>query len=177
MKKLVLIILLSVVVNAKFISTTTDRTIVQERIDYLNSSVEDLKGLNTLEQLKGINAIFNNFIKYSNDMTVYGKTDYKAVIQETVITGRGDCDDYALAKLQALLYLGFDIANIKVAISNEDGVIHMKLFVLVNGDIMVLDNLNKKLRKLTDLENERTIRLVHGEVFQKFINDRLKTLK
>ena len=37
MKKLVLIILLSVVVNAKFISTTTDRTVVQERIDYLNS--------------------------------------------------------------------------------------------------------------------------------------------
>ena len=177
MKKLVLIILLSVVVNAKFISTTTDRTIVQERIDYLNSSVEELKGLNALEQLKKVNTIFNSFIKYSDDITVYGKTDYKAVIQETVISKRGDCDDYALAKLQALLYLGFDIANIKVAISNEDGTIHMKLFVLVNGEIMVLDNLNKKLRKLTDLENERTIRLVHGEVFQKFVNDRLKTLK
>lgn len=177
MKKLVLIILLSVVVNAKFISTTTDKSsIVQKRIDFLNSSVEELKGLSALEQLKNVNTIFNNFIKYSNDMTVYGKTDYKAVIQETVATGRGDCDDYALAKLQALLYLGIDIANIKVAISNEDGVIHMKLFVLVNGDIMVLDNLNKKLRKLTDLENQRTIRLVHGEVFQKFINDRLKTI-
>ena len=176
MKKLVLIILLSVVVNAKFISTTTDNKIVQKRIDHLNSSVEDLKGLSTLEQLKEVNAIFNNFIKYSSDMTVYKKSDYKAVIQETVVTGRGDCDDYALAKLQALLYSGFDIANIKVAISNEDGVIHMKLFVLVNNEIMVLDNLNKKVRKLTDLENKRTIRLVHGEVFQKFINDRLKTI-
>lgn len=176
--RLVLIILLSVViVNAKFISTTTDNKIVQNRINYLNSSVEDLKGLSTLEQLKEVNTIFNNFIKYSSDMTVYKKSDYKAVIQETVITGRGDCDDYALAKLQALLYLGFDIANIKVAISNEDGTIHMKLFVLVNGEIMVLDNLNKKLRKLTDLEKQRTIKLVHGEVFQKFINDRLKTLK
>jgi predicted transglutaminase-like cysteine proteinase len=177
MKKLVLIILLSVVVNAKFISTTTDNSIVQKRIDFLNSSVEELKGLSALEQLKKVNAIFNNFIKYSDDVTVYGKRDYKAVIQETVATGRGDCDDYTLAKLQALLYLGFDIANIKVAISNEDGVIHMKLFVLVNNEIMVLDNLNKKVRKLTDLENKRTIRLVHGEVFQKFINDRLKTLK
>lgn len=175
--RLVLIILLSVViVNAKFISTTTDNKIVQNRINYLNSSVEDLKGLSTLEQLKEVNAIFNNFIKYSSDMTVYKKSDYKAVIQETVVTGRGDCDDYALAKLQALLYSGFDIANIKVAISNEDGVIHMKLFVLVNNEIMVLDNLNKKVRKLTDLENKRTIRLVHGEVFQKFINDRLKTI-
>ena len=110
-------------------------------------------------------------------MTVYGKRDYKAVIQETVITGRGDCDDYVLAKLQALLYLGVDIANIRVAISNEDGTIHMKLLVLVNNEIMVLDSLNKKLRKLTDLENKRTIRLANGEVFQKFINDRLKTLK
>ncbi len=175
--RLVLIILLSVViVNAKFISTTTDNKIVQNRINYLNSSVEDLKGLSTLEQLKEVNAIFNNFIKYSSDMTVYKKSDYKAVIQETVVTGRGDCDDYALAKLQALLYSGFDIANIKVAITNEDGVIHMKLFVLVNNEIMVLDNLNKKVRKLTDLENKRTIRLVHGEVFQKFINDRLKTI-
>lgn len=177
MKKIVLIILLSVVVNAKFISTTTDKSsIVQKRIDFLNSSVEELKGLSALEQLKEVNAIFNNFIKYSSDMTVYKKSDYKAVIQETVVTGRGDCDDYALAKLQALLYSGFDIANIKVAISNEDGVIHMKLFVLVNNEIMVLDNLNKKVRKLTDLENKRTIRLVHGEVFQKFINDRLKTI-
>lgn len=176
MKKLVLIILLSVVVNAKFISTITDKSIIQNRINHLNSSTEELKGLSALEKLKEVNTIFNNFIKYSNDITVYGKRDYKAVIQETVITGRGDCDDYALAKLQALLYLGFDIANIKVAISNEDGVIHMKLFVLVNNDIMVLDNLNKKIRKLTDLESKRTIRLVHGEVFQKFINDRLKTI-
>ena len=78
MKKLVLIILLSVVVNAKFISTTTDNKIVQKRIDFLNSSVEELKGLSTLEQLKEVNAIFNNFIKYSSDMTVYKKSDYKA---------------------------------------------------------------------------------------------------
>ena len=97
MKKLVLIILLSVVVNAKFINTARDRAIVQERIDHLNSSVEELKGLSTLEQLKKINTIFNSFIKYSDDMTVYGKRDYKAVIQETVATGRGDCDDYTLA--------------------------------------------------------------------------------
>lgn len=176
MKKLVLIILLSVVVNAKFISTITDKSIIQNRINHLNSSTEELKGLSALEKLKEVNTIFNNFIKYSNDITVYGKRDYKAVIQETVITGRGDCDDYALAKLQALLYLGFDIANIKVVISNEKEVIHMKLFVLVNNEIMVLDNLNKKIRKLTDLENKRTIRLANGEVFQKFINDRLKTI-
>lgn len=178
MKKLIIIILLSVFANAKFISTTTDKSpIVQKRIDLLNSSIEELKGLNTIEKLREVNTIFNSFIKYSSDLKVYGKRDYKAVIQETVITARGDCDDYALAKLQALLYLGFDIANIKVVISKEKEAIHMKLFVLVDGEIIVLDNLNKRLRKLTELENKRTINLVPGGIFQKFINDRLKTLK
>lgn len=178
MKKLIIIILLFVVnVNAKFISTTTDKQIIQDRINYLNSSVEELKGLSALEQLRGVNSIFNKAIKYSDDMKVYGKKDYKAVIQETILTGRGDCDDYALAKLQGLLYLGFDMANVKVVISNENGVIHMKLFVIVNNDIMVLDNLNKEFRKLTNLESKRTIKLVPGEIFQQYINNRLKTLK
>lgn len=177
MKKLIIIILLSVVaVNAKFISTITNDLIVQDRINFLNSSVEGLKGLGTLEKLKNVNTIFNKAIKYSSDIAVYGKKDYKAVIQETVVTGKGDCDDYALAKLQALLYLGFDVANIKVVISNEKGIIHMKLFVVVNNEILVLDNLNKDLRKLTELENKRTIRLVHGGIFQQYINNRLKTI-
>lgn len=177
MKKIVLFILLSIIaVNAKFISTTTDRTIVQERIDFLNSSVEELKGLSALEKLRGVNSIFNSFIKYSSDMAVYKKNDYKAVIQETVITATGDCDDYAIAKLQALLYLGFDMANVKVVISNEKGTIHMKLFVLVNGEVIVLDNLNKKVRELTELENKRTITLVHGGIFQQYINNKIKTI-
>lgn len=178
MKKLIIIILLFVVsVNAKFISTTTYDLVIKDRINFLNSSIEGLKGLSALEQLREVNTIFNSFIKYRSDLTVYGKKDYKAVIQETVVTATGDCDDYALAKLQALLYLGFDIANIKVVISNEKEVIHMKLFVLVNGEVLVLDNLNKKIRKLSELENKRTINLVPGGIFQQYINNRLKTLK
>lgn len=59
-----------------------------------------------LAQLKRVNDFFNRHIEFAEDTVVWGQRDYWASPMETLGQGRGDCEDYAFAKLFTLRVLG-----------------------------------------------------------------------
>jgi predicted transglutaminase-like cysteine proteinase len=89
-----------------------------------------------------INRAVNLAIIPTSDEAQWGVADRWSAPFETLQTGRGDCEDYAIVKYLALLEAGVSEDDIKLIIvnnnfSNED---HAVLAVRVDDDWLILDN-------------------------------------
>lgn len=89
-----------------------------------------------------INRAVNLAIAAASDTNQYGVEDRWASPLVTFTSGRGDCEDYALAKYAALRALGFDDSDLRLLIvrlqrSQTD---HAVLSVRHEGRWLVLDN-------------------------------------
>jgi predicted transglutaminase-like cysteine proteinase len=69
-----------------------------------------------------VNAFFNSNIAYASDMDVWGENDYWATPFEVLDKGRGDCEDFAIAKYYTLLLLGINDSKMRVLYVNQLGV-------------------------------------------------------
>lgn len=116
------------------------------------------------EKLRRINDFFNQRIVFSDDISIWGQSDYWATPIETIGRGRGDCEDFAIAKYFSLLNLGVPMNKLRLvyvkALQNSPGgqiqQAHMVLayYASPNGDPLVLDNLVSDIRpasRRTDL--------------------------
>jgi predicted transglutaminase-like cysteine proteinase len=70
------------------------------------SKLDDAKNLSLLEKVNRVDDLVNNTVKYARDSVIYGVKNYWASGAQTICKGLGDCEDFALAKLYALKYLG-----------------------------------------------------------------------
>ncbi|MEO5732705.1 MAG: transglutaminase-like cysteine peptidase [Rubrivivax sp.] len=57
-------------------------------------------------RLKLVNDFYNHRITFQTDLQVWGQEDYWASPLESLQQGRGDCEDYAIAKYATLLAAG-----------------------------------------------------------------------
>lgn len=140
--------------SADFIKITPSNEMEKKRIDFINKKINSLVSLPREKQLEEVNKIFNLFIKYTSDQKLYGKKNHIAIVEETIKSMKGDCDDYTMAKAQALEYLGFKQQYLLFS-TEGNGVRHVKNIVKLNGVIYVLDSLNKKFRTIKSSELKR----------------------
>ena len=175
MKLIALIFIFSTSLFVEFIQYNSNiHSQVEKRVNTINSEMNKIKNLpNTQEQIKEINRFFNFNIRYDSDMNVYGQNDYKATMEETVLTMRGDCDDIVIAKMQALLYIGIPSEQMYIVVSNEKNQLHMKLYVKLENKIYVLDNLNKTFREITIEERANEVKLVKGDKYEVYISNKI----
>jgi len=68
--------------------------------------LKDAKDLPIADKLKRVNEFFNRHIHYATDQEVWGQEDYWATPMESLSKGRGDCEDYVIAKYYMLRELG-----------------------------------------------------------------------
>lgn len=108
------------------------------------------------EKLRRINDFFNRRIAFTDDISIWGQSDYWATPIETIGRGQGDCEDFAIAKYFSLLNLGIPMNKLRLvyvkALQNGPGgqtqQAHMVLayYAAPNGDPLVLDNLVSDIR-------------------------------
>jgi len=97
-------------------------------------------GRSTLKQLEAVNRAVNRAIRPKSD----GRADVW-----TVGAKSGDCEDYVLAKRQALIAKGFPPSALRVAyVKTAAGEGHALLVVRTDGGDYVLDNLTSGIRTL-----------------------------
>jgi predicted transglutaminase-like cysteine proteinase len=101
-----------------------------------------LSRLRGLEQLAAANAWVNHAVAQASDRNIYGQSDHWASLGETAQRGRGDCEDYAIAKMQLLKAAGVDPDDLFLAvvydlIRRSD---HAFLLVRLDGAFYVLDS-------------------------------------
>jgi predicted transglutaminase-like cysteine proteinase len=100
-----------------------------------------------------INRAVDLAISPASDDMQWGVEDHWSAPFETLRSGRGDCEDYAIVKYLALLEAGFSEDDVKIVIlkndfPNED---HAVLAVRVDGDWLILDNRTLTLVRDMDL--------------------------
>ena len=72
------------------------------------AAVEPFRSLAVIDRITAVNDFVNQHIRYINDWDGYHVPDHWAVLSETVFRGAGDCEDFAIAKLETLVYLDMD---------------------------------------------------------------------
>ena len=104
------------------------------------------------------NLFYNRKIRYTSDQRLYQQVDYWASPLETFSQGRGDCEDYAIAKYFTLLAGGMPAAKLRMVYVKADlpatatrpaeSVGHMVLayYPQPDADPLVLDNLTDEIR-------------------------------
>jgi predicted transglutaminase-like cysteine proteinase len=95
------------------------------------------------ELFKAVNNWANRNIGYADDIVQYHRADHWATAAETIANGRGDCEDYAILKMQMLRAAGFDADRMKLVLLRDltGGGDHAVLLVVsAEGQRLVLDN-------------------------------------
>ncbi len=94
------------------------------------------------QTLSQVNRWANRQIEYAEDLSNYGSRDYWATAGETLRSGRGDCEDFAILKYQMLAALGFDRSQMYLTLARDlvRNADHAVLVVRVEGRHYMLDN-------------------------------------
>ncbi len=106
------------------------------------SIVDQGRGLTGRARIGVINRAVNLAIEPVSDMVQWGVPDRWSAPLETFTTGKGDCEDYAIAKYVALTEVGIAAEDVKLLIlhntaANED---HAVTAVRLDGTWIILDN-------------------------------------
>ena len=106
-----------------------------------------------------INRAINFAIRPMSDLAQWGVPDRWSSPLETFKTGRGDCEDYAIAKYVALMQAGVAAADLRLVIVHDltVGENHAVAAVRFDGEWFVLDN--RWLTLVADVEVARTVPL------------------
>lgn len=104
--------------------------------------VRAIAALPMSQRLERANSWVNRNLQFTSDEQIYGEADHWAGAGEALSRGRGDCEDYALAKLQLLRAAGVPpsqlyLVIVRDAVRRSD---HAVLAVRVDGRFLVLDN-------------------------------------
>lgn len=96
----------------------------------------------TLDTVATVNAWANRRIRFVEDAKLYGKADYWAPAQTTLRLGAGDCEDIAIAKLQALAAIGVPRSDMFLTVARDLArhADHALLVVRMDGRFWLLDN-------------------------------------
>lgn len=100
------------------------------------------KGMSGLEQLQFVNRIVNAAITYRRDAG-----DSWASASQSFGSATGDCEDYAIAKMQVLRSSGVPASDLFMVIGSlANRGDHAMLVVRLGGSYFVLDNLSDQIR-------------------------------
>lgn len=118
---------------------------------------EDSRPLTPQDKLKRVNEFFNRRIQFLfEDVQIWGQTDYWATPLETLSRGKGDCEDFTIAKYFTLLDAGLPneqlrLIYVKARIGGPASKVtqaHMVLAFYAEPDAepLILDNLITEIR-------------------------------
>lgn len=100
------------------------------------------------DRLRYVNSAVNKAISYSEDNRNWGKSDYWANAAQSFARRAGDCEDYAIAKMQVLRAAGVSPHKMFLVVGNDLSAraSHALLVVQVADAYLVLDNFHDDVR-------------------------------
>jgi len=95
-----------------------------------------------MAKLAMVNRNINEAVRYVPDGENYGKRDYWAEVAEIASRRRGDCEDFAILKMAALLRLGVPEKSMSIVVlfDHANKAFHAVLAVATDQGTFILDN-------------------------------------
>jgi predicted transglutaminase-like cysteine proteinase len=122
----------------------------------MNTMLEKLQNADDRTMRESVNDFYNSHVVYLDDPTLYSSPDYWASPLETFVRGKGDCEDYAIAKYFTLLQAGMPsdklrLVYVKANLGNAT-VGHMVLayYASLNEEPVILDNLINDIKSASN---------------------------
>lgn len=107
-------------------------------------------------KLAKVNEFFNRRIAFADDLGVWGKSDFWATPFETMTKGKGDCEDFVIAKYFSLLDMNVPDAQLRLIyvrarVGGPSSALQQAHMVLAfypapDADPVILDNLITDIR-------------------------------
>ncbi|MGE5502112.1 MAG: transglutaminase-like cysteine peptidase [Ignavibacteriales bacterium] len=117
------------------------------------------------QQLQTVNRWVNHAIAYADDSRVYGRPDYWANASESLRRGKGDCEDFAIAKMQILRAMGVPQRDLYLVIVRDlvRHADHAVLAVRTNAGFVILDSNTDKVLPQGQVSDYRPILTFNSE--------------
>jgi predicted transglutaminase-like cysteine proteinase len=117
-----------------------------------------------------INRAINLAIRPMSDLAQYGVADRWSSPLATLVAGRGDCEDYAIAKYVALQEAGIPASDLRLVIVRDEAanVDHAVVAVQLDGGWIVLDNRHLTLVASADLHRVVPLFVLDGAGVKRF---------
>ncbi|MCI0692014.1 transglutaminase-like cysteine peptidase [candidate division KSB1 bacterium] len=157
-------------IDEKIKTQATERAGVEarHRLEKWEQLLNDDQKRSLMDKLKAVNEFFNHQIIAQADKGPVKGYDYWQSPIETLVRGKGDCDDFAMAKYVSLRLLGIPSEQLRIAVVKSSGSrYHAVLFCYPQNetDPWVLDNLNFKHLGGTDSHILRlSMRITHHKM-------------
>ncbi|MGT2467723.1 transglutaminase-like cysteine peptidase (plasmid) [Mesorhizobium atlanticum] len=112
-----------------------------------------------------MNSSINRLIAYKKDNALYGSLDQWAKPSEILDRRAGDCEDFAILKMAALLSSGIPAKSMALVIlqDRKKGFFHAVLAVNTPASVFILDNLSKKVAKDSELPDYQPLYSVSAD--------------
>jgi predicted transglutaminase-like cysteine proteinase len=117
------------------------------------------RSLPAREQLRVVNAWVNHAIAFTDDARLYRTSDYWATAAESLRRGQGDCEDYAIAKMQLLRALGVSSDHLYLVVARDlvRHADHALLAVRIDGRFWILDSATDTVLSADQVRDYRPI--------------------
>lgn len=120
-----------------------------------------------------INRAVNMAIRPQSDLAQWGVIDRWSTPLVTLTTGRGDCEDYAIAKYVALTEAGVAAEDVRLVVVHDltAGEDHAVVTVRLGGKWLVLDNRRLLMREASEFSDAIPLFVLDGDGVRQFAPD------
>jgi predicted transglutaminase-like cysteine proteinase len=120
---------------------------------------QSLRGEGAVERLEAVNWYVNKRVRFVDDSVRWGRPDVWSAANVTLNAGKGDCEDFAIAKLAMLRRAGFADKDLYLVILKDTvrRADHAVLVVRAAGHMYVLDNGTDELLDTERVQDYRPI--------------------
>lgn len=118
-----------------------------------------LRNRDSIGKIEAVNAYVNAHVRFVDDIVQFGTADRWQSASETLARGRGDCEDYALAKRAMLRSAGIADRDLYLVVLKDltRRADHSVLVVRANGRFLVLDNGSDRIVDSASVSDYRPI--------------------
>ena len=118
-----------------------------------------IRGEATVERLEAVNWYVNKRVHFVDDQVRWGRADVWSTANDTLNAGKGDCEDFAIAKLAMLRRAGIADKDLYLVVLRDlvRRADHAVLVVRASGHMYVLDNGTDKLLDSESVRDYRPI--------------------
>lgn len=119
----------------------------------------NLRGQDAITRIEAVNAYVNARVRFVDDSIQFGVADRWLSVGETLSRGRGDCEDFALAKRAMLRAAGIADRDLYLVVLKDltRRADHAVLVVRANGRFLVLDNGTNRIVDSEDVRDYKPI--------------------
>jgi predicted transglutaminase-like cysteine proteinase len=139
--------------EAKVLKTCRTQDCPLSGASRLLAIIDDAQKSTGRARIEVVNRLVNASIRYTSDFVQHGVADLWSPPIATLTSGKGDCEDYAIAKYVALREAGTADADLRLLLVRDRtaGQDHAVLAVRHDGRWLILDNRHEVLNEAADL--------------------------